>query len=73
MLEKLTGTGVYSRISQEVYARNKAAQEEVTLIQNRMNVIELMPEEELLALQKREKNYQLKSARQGIKTAGRTE
>lgn len=61
----MTGTGVYSRISQEVYARNKAAQEEVTLIQNRMNVIELMPEEELLALQKR-KNYQLKSARQGL-------
>ena len=52
LLEKLTGTGVYSRISQEVYARNKVAQEEVTLIQNRMNVIELMPEEELLALQK---------------------
>ena len=52
LLEKLTGTGVYSRISQEVYARNKAAQEEVTLIQNRVNVIELMPEEELLALQK---------------------
>ena len=52
LLEKLTGTGVYSRISQEVYARSKAAQEEVTLIQNRMNVIELMPEEELLALQK---------------------
>ena len=52
LLEKLTGTGVYARISQEVYARNKAAQEEVTLIQNRMNVIELMPEEELLALQK---------------------
>lgn len=52
LLEKLTGTGVYSRISQEVYARNKAAQEEVTLIQNRMTVIELMPEEELLTLQK---------------------
>lgn len=52
LLEKLTGTGVYSRISQEVYARNKAAQEEVTLIQNQMNVIELMSEEELLALQK---------------------
>lgn len=52
LLEKLTGTGVYSRISQEVYARNKAAQEDVTLIQNRMNVIELMPEEELLVLQK---------------------
>lgn len=52
LLEKLTGTGVYSLISQEVYARNKAVQEEITLIQNRMSVIELMPEEELLSLQK---------------------
>lgn len=52
LLEKLTGTAVYSRISQEVFARNKAAQEEVALIHNRMSVIELMPEEELLSLQK---------------------
>ena len=65
-LEKLTGTGVYSRISQEVYARNKAAQEEVTLIQNRMNVIELMPEEELLALQK-EKELSIEKRAAGIK------
>lgn len=66
LLEKLTGTGVYSRISQEVYARNKAAQEEVTLIQNRMNVIELMPEEELLALQK-EKELSTEKRTAGIK------
>lgn len=66
LLEKLTGTGVYSRISQEVYARNKAAQEEVTLIQNRMNVIELMPEEELLALQK-EKELLIEKRAAGIK------
>ena len=66
LLEKLTGTGVYSRISQEVYARNKAAQEEVTLIQNRMNVIELMPEEELLALQK-EKELLVEKRVTGIK------
>ena len=64
LLEKLTGTGVYSRISQEVYARNKAAQEEVTLI--RMNVIELMPEEELLALQK-EKELSAEKRVTGIK------
>ena len=62
----MTGTGVYSRISQEVYARNKAAQEEVTLIQNRMNVIELMPEEELLALQK-EKELSAEKRVTGIK------
>ena len=66
LLEKLTGTGVYSRISQEVYARNKAAQEEVTLIQNPMNVIELMPEEELLALQK-EKELSTEKRAAGIK------
>ena len=66
LLEKLTGTGVYSRISQEVYARNKAAQEEVTLIQNRMNVIELMLEEELLALQK-EKELSAEKRVTGIK------
>lgn len=66
LLEKLTGTGVYSRISQEVYVRNKAAQEEVTLIQNRMNVIELMPEEELLALQK-EKELSTEKRAVGIK------
>lgn len=57
---------MYSRISQEVYARNKAAQEEVTLIQNRMNVIELMPEEELLALQK-EKELSTEKRAAGIK------
>lgn len=66
LLEKLTGTSVYSRISQEVYARNKAAQEEVTLIQSRMNVMELMPEEELLALQK-EKERLVEKRVAGIK------
>ncbi len=64
LLEKLTGTGVSSRISQEVYARNKAAQEEVTLIQNRINVIELMQKSCLLC--KKRKNYRLKSVRQGL-------
>ena len=48
----MTGTGVYSRISQEVFLRNKLVQEEVTTIHNRMSVIDLLPEEELLALQK---------------------
>jgi len=66
LLEKLTGTGVYSLISQEVYARNKATQEEVTLIQNRMSVIELIPEEELLALQK-EKELLTEKRAVGIK------
>lgn len=66
LLEKLTGTGVYSRISQEVFARNKAAQEEVTLIQNKINVIELLPEEEIAALQKEKELLTVKRAA-GIK------
>lgn len=66
LLEKLTGTGVYSRISQEIFVRNKAAQEEVALIHNRMSVIELIPEEELLTLQK-EKESLVEKRAAGIK------
>ena len=66
LLEKLTGTAVYSQISQEIFARNKAAQEEVALIHNRMSVIELIPEEELLALQK-EKEILVEKRAVGIK------
>ena len=66
LLEKLTGTGVYSRISQEIFARNKAAQEEVTMIQSKMSVIELLPEEELLTLQK-EKEQLVEKRAAGIK------
>ena len=66
LLEKLTGTGVYSFISQEVFARNKVAQEEVALIHNKMSVIELIPEEEQLALQK-EKELLAEKRSEGIK------
>ena len=66
LLEKLTGTGVYSRISQEIFVRNKAAQEEVALIHNRMSVIELISEEELLTLQK-EKESLVEKRAAGIK------
>ena len=66
LLEKLTGTAVYSRISQEIFTRNKAAQEELTLIHNKMSMIELMPEEELLALQK-EKGALVEKRTAGVK------
>ena len=55
LLEKLTGTDIYSRISQEVFARNKAAQEEVSMIGNRISMLELMPEEEHRILQEKKK------------------
>lgn len=66
LLEKLTGTAVYSRISQEIFLRNKMAQEELAQIQNRLNVIELMPEEELLVMQK-EKEVLIEKRAMGIK------
>lgn len=66
LLEKLTGTGVYSRISQEIFARNKAVQEEVAMIHNKMSVIELLAEDELLSLQK-EKELLTEKRAAGIK------
>lgn len=50
LLEKLTGTEVYSRISQEVFARNKAALEALNLLKSSMSFIELLPEEEFQGL-----------------------
>ncbi|WP_455587462.1 AAA family ATPase [Bacteroides sp.] len=63
LLEKLTGTEIYSRISQEVYARSKAADEAMALLKNSISLIELLPEEELLNLQKdRERLIQFRDA-----------
>ena len=53
-------------LAQNVFARNKAAQEEVALIHNKMSVIELIPEEEQLALQK-EKELLAEKRSEGIK------
>lgn len=66
LLEKLTGTSIYSRISQEVFARNKVEQEAVAVIQSKLEVIELLPEEEFGALQK-EKEAQVEQRSAGIK------
>ena len=66
LLEKLTGTGIYSRISQEVFARNKAAAEEVNVVRGKMSVIELMPEEEYQSLLQEKETFTGKRA-EGIK------
>lgn len=50
LLEKLTGTEVYSRISQEVFTRNKTALEALNLLKSSMSFIELLPEEEFQGL-----------------------
>lgn len=57
LLEKLTGTAVYSRISQEIYSRSKPLQAEVDLIRGKMNAIELMSDEDFLALQKEKEEW----------------
>lgn len=66
LLEKLTGTEVYSRISQEVFSRNKTAVEAANLLKNSMDLIHLLPEEELQALLA-EKEKQTEARAQGIK------
>ena len=64
LLEKLTGTEIYSRISREIYARSKAADEAMNLLKNTISLIELMPEEELLSLQKEQERLA------GLRVAG---
>ncbi|MCD8165770.1 MAG: AAA family ATPase [Bacteroides sp.] len=50
LLEKLTGTDIYSRISKEVYGRYKEATERYTRISEKLKGIEILSEEEILRL-----------------------
>lgn len=50
LLEKLTGTEIYSRISREIYLRSKSADESLNLLKSSISLIELLPEETLQAL-----------------------
>lgn len=62
LLEKLTGTEIYSRISREIYTRSKAADEAMNLLKNSISLIELLPEDELQNLQKeKERLIQLRT------------
>jgi exonuclease SbcC len=47
LLEKLTGTEVYSRISTVIYEKSKNAEQELNLIRERIKDIELLSEEEV--------------------------
>ncbi|NCC10367.1 MAG: ATP-dependent endonuclease [Bacteroidia bacterium] len=60
LLEKLTGTDIYSRLSQEVYNRHKACQEEVNTITTQMGVIELLPDEAFTAVLKEREELKVK-------------
>ena len=55
LLEKLTGTEIYSRISKEIYARYKEADQDWNQLKNAVSLIELLPDEEWQALQAEKK------------------
>lgn len=51
LLEELTGTEVYGRISQQVYERAKAAEQDLRLLRGRADAMELLDEAQRAALQ----------------------
>lgn len=63
LLEKLTGTDIYSRLSQEVYNRHKACQEELNAITTQIGVIELLPDEAFTALLKEREELKAKRSK----------
>lgn len=50
LLEKLTGTDIYSRISSTIYEKSKSAEQDLNLLQERIKGIELLSDEELETL-----------------------
>ncbi|MCD8030969.1 MAG: AAA family ATPase [Bacteroides sp.] len=50
LLEKLTGTEIYSAISREIYQRSKEADEELQHLREGLRLIEILPEEEITRL-----------------------
>lgn len=50
LLEKLTGTEIYSRISAAIYDNSKKAEEELNMIRERIKDVELLSEEDLITL-----------------------
>ncbi|WP_321437037.1 AAA family ATPase [uncultured Bacteroides sp.] len=51
LLEKLTGTDIYSRISQSIYLKNKLAEGELNTLKDQIKGIELLTDEQLEALE----------------------
>lgn len=50
LLEKLTGTDIYSRISSKIYENTKQAEGELSLIMERIKDVELLLDEQITAL-----------------------
>lgn len=60
ILEKLTGTEIYSRISASIYERTKWAEGEYKLLQERIKGIELLTEEQLQQLSAEKEELQVR-------------
>ena len=60
ILEKLTGTEIYSRISASIYERTKRAEGEYKLLQERIKGIELLTDEQLQQLSAEKEELQVR-------------
>ena len=60
ILEKLTGTEIYSRISASIYERTKRAESEYKLLQERIKGIELLTDEQLQQLSAEKEELQVR-------------
>ena len=58
LLEKLTGTDVYSRISVAIYDKTKDAEQALTVLEEKIKDVELLSEEGQQALQEEQKTLQ---------------
>lgn len=61
LLEKLTGTEIYSLISMNVYRKTKNMQEKRADIENKMQAIEIIADEEVINLEKTLKEVEVKN------------
>ncbi len=59
ILEKLTGTEIYTKVSKLIYDKTKKATEEVVRIQNYLKDVKLLADEPLAAYQKEETEVQI--------------
>lgn len=58
LLEKLTGTEIYSQISKGIYAKTSLAKESFMLIRQRMDDVKLLTDEEIVALNEQKQHLQ---------------
>lgn len=65
LLEKITGTAIYSRISSLIYRNTKEAEQALEIIRQKINDMNLLPEEEVISLVNRKR--ELEQEQSGLK------